>query len=379
MSNPGCTKDCHEEQCNQCISDEYEGDPSNGEPCFKKVGGKGVRFNLSSSSIDFTVVTPKFYNVEIRLFVDVLEGEVDVFVTKVKKHFHFDVDTFSQKSILWPKKVRRRSVGSKSEGSIQSFTYSDIPNLQTISMTPYGKASHFSKYERDMHVVSRVKRRAAIRIGYEDHDFSKEWFYVGISTVSRYGSSGARVLVYFDQDLASMQLLLFFLVITVVVLFTLTALIMLFKLKMQARRRAQQQAREIQLETMASRPYAPYELLIKRNLPLENLRRIPPKAASKTMMSMVMGRFQSSNNEDAGYCQVANTPVSPVTLQPTDNLHAAVLTAFIQLPENKVCMWNFALASGLATYTPQQLVDVRQNTGAQGRTVTTRVHDTTIM
>ena len=50
---------------------------------------------------------------------------------------------------------------------------------------------------------------------------------------------------------ASMQLLLFFLVITVVVLFTLTALIMLFKLKMQARRRAQQQAREIQLEVVA--------------------------------------------------------------------------------------------------------------------------------
>lgn len=293
---------------------------------------------LSPEKTDFFVVSPDYKNVDIRLIIDVLVGDMDIYLTDSKKIFKVDVSKTNSTHMLRIEPVpsfRRRR-------SLDNIRRIQASKDLVITYTEYGGGV--------LH-VSDVKKRLIVTVRHNAHNLSNKRFYIALSAINK--TTNSQALIYYRQDLPRINLLLFFLVLTVILLLILSGFILGWKIRADyAQQRVMQQQR-IQMDTMARRPLAMYKLRCERNEDIETLRRRKRR-----------NRYKLPH-------------ITPLAVQNTEDNHAAIVTSMIQFPGNELSPWNIHLASGLCFAQNQHLVHVRTvNQGIQGRPVNTRILNT---
>lgn len=352
-----------------CLSD-YVGDPRDEQQCYKRMNTKQVELiSAKPGDVTFFAATPSFTNVDIRVSVDVVAGSYEVFITDNEKQFKLKVnDTVSHLHVSGasPNTGLNRGWGRRRRRA-QPLEYVSAIQASKDYMTTY------AKYERDVLVITNIRKRAVITISHREHDLRKKWFYLAILPINRTTnpSTGApKAFVYYRQDLPRIDLLLFFLVLAVILLFILSGFIVGMKVRTDMVRNRRREDQRHELNAMKSRPLATFTLLFEPNEDLTVIR----KRKNRSVRGNKNSKHLCVSSNEMGHFSRHN--ILPVAIQDTEDGLAAIVTSFVQFPDNEISRSNYYLSSGICQLNSQQLVQVRTNTHGNGKHVNTRILNT---
>lgn len=334
--------DCYKTQCSIC-KEYFLGRPTEGRQCYRTMSmerqycldffsdqaqcGLKPSKPLPAGKTVFFVVQPKYMNVDIRVVVDMREGEVDFYVSWDNRRFIVSNDPQS-----WDHRVtvslqssaaqqtggpveqvrrRKRATSDSSSDAGRDPLVDTLPRVRVINASRILTHARFGP-QHDVLVVKGVATRLVLFISRTEHDLKSRRFYLLFRGAS---ASGAQGKVLFRQDQVHIDLFVFFSVFFACFFLLLGAFIVAWKCKqvMDFRRSLEREAKARQ--TMASRPFATVFVALDRR---------PPSA-----------------EEDVDKAEFS--PV-PVAVEPTDDGIACVGTLLMQLPGPVV-----SLGSGLMT------------------------------
>ena len=324
---------------------------------------KSLSFRSSAFNVSFFVASPGYTNVNIRIFIDVSNGEFDVYIADSDDRFLLmSIRSNSSDSFkINPPKYNRQ----RRDTRIRHHQSPEVRQRQrresVVYIQPvYAKENTLLTYaDFTGHVlhVKGLRNRLIVTVLHSRHDLTKQWFYIALkcNNVSAVGQPEAAI--YFRQDLPKIDLLLFFLVLTVVLLMVMSGFVLGWKLRVEHNLDRSRGDQINLMRVMASRPLATYTLLCRR----------------KDQHSQVMNKGKSIVNSSSGSCQ----KVTPIATQITEDHLASISTVFICYPANELSSLNLTLGSGIFQLNNQQLLHVRSNNhGVQGRQVETRILST---
>ena len=309
-----------------------------------------------------------------------LVGSIEIFIADENQAFQLGVNgsqTHLQVNQNYVKtntdenrRVRRRDVSSPLSSSGTSF----LPSRSAYK----NKITTFEHYQSGILWIYNVEKRVVIHFDHSQHNLRKKKFYFALRATNRSGQA-AKLKVYFRQDLPRIDLLLFFLVLIVILLFILSAFVIGMKLRFDFVQNTRNQIQQIELNAMLSRPLASYPLLFSMPLKLEE------QADEKGVINKTENSTLLENRKKTKTTQsrrkATSRQILPLSMQETDDKLAAIVSTVVQLPSNEMSEWNFAIGAGLCLMQNQHLIQVRTsvtNTSHGGRRVETRVHATQI-
>ena len=372
-------------KCTKCKDRNYIGDPKDGNQCYKNIDNDLMeKVELAHNKLSFFAVSPTFTNVRIRIGIDVLVGGVEIFIVDENDVFQIDKNG-TQEQLLVDKSYVNSRNNRRRKRDATSVSESDFLNSRSAHKD---RITTFLNYESGFLKIYGVEKRLVIQIDHSQHNLSKKKFYFAIRSANRTGQQ-ALFNVYFRQDLPRIDLLLFFLVLTVILLFILSGFIIGMKLRVDFVRNTQNQIQQIELNAMQSRPLASYPLLFTA----------PAKEGGEVVNNdndVVSGgggnskkKNATKTNEHRSVNKNARTSGSskaprlilPLSVQETDDKLAAVVSTIIQLPSNETSEWNLTIGTGLCLVQNQHLIQVRTSTTHTvpgGKRLQTRIHATQI-
>ncbi|KAE8593599.1 hypothetical protein XENTR_v10019212 [Xenopus tropicalis] len=387
-------KDCYKYQCAKC-KDSFHGNPVNGRQCYRLMTvEQEYCFDPTSQSNCFhepniqnlpfgrTVffgVQPKFTNVDIRVTVDVTFGCVDVFVSTSYETFSVEVDPLtgvhgvrvhhSQSDLdghIGPEPLTASANGSlgRAVGKIHwlreerprgLITYITVSNQQTVL------------------IVRGVRDRVVITYPHELHTLKSSRFYLLLLGNSSNGSGESQGLLFFRQDQAHIDLFVFFSVFFSCFFLFLSACVLLWKVKQWLDVRREQRRHLQEMSKMASRPFAKLTVYFQPDVePLSGCHsggpilpslphhhhhhhhhhhRSKPRVKSYDPSAPQPPSLRHSDpflSQLLGYTY-CNFRVGPITLEPTDDGMAGVVTLLLQLPGGAQAPNRACLGSALVT------------------------------
>ena len=317
----------------------------------------------------FVAIPPRYTNVDIRLSIDVIQGGVDLYISTVSENFVVEVNyTSGEHYLISPKeKSHNVSAGSNYDGIMQTQSSADgnvgsqrkrrSSALSTSPSTPTSVAyidnvvhaqqnelSMYTEYKNGLLLIKGIRQRLILGIKHDFLDFKTDRFYVCVVTRGNSGSRDTAGYIYFMQDLPQIDLFVFFSVFFSVFFLILSFFFLSWKIKQLYHGRQAVIQQQIALETMASRPFANYTVNCERNDPIT----VYAKAHSE-LLEQCSGRNRKNNRR-------RQKTLFPMAVEFTDDEVAAVVTMFVQFPENEESSWNLSLGSAIVQTTPQQVV-----------------------
>jgi len=351
-ANPACKSNCFREQCTNC-EDGFIGDPRNGKQCYKKVDPILPELLVThAEQTEFFVAKPGYTNVNMRLHIDVIMGEFDIFMADTDNRFGLyanstdssetlkllsEVSTRKRRDTFFPNNNKRRKR--------DVVVYVSRTNANTNSMLT------FTEFTSEIQYVKGVTRRLVITIPHVTHDLSKRWFYIALVAKNNTGDSLNKAFVYYRQDLPRIDLLLFFSALIIVLLLILCGFILGWQLRLEMIDNGNSEQEKFKLHRMEKRPLQTYILNYNKN---ENIN-IIRKRKTKNPNSPILPN------------------INPIASQITEDNLASIVTVFVHYPSNEQSSLNLALGCGICLAHNQQLVQVRtSNTGVLGKEISTR-------
>ena len=329
----------------------------------------------------FVAIPPRFTNVDIRLAVDIIQGGVDLYISTSNDDFVVEVNFTSGEHHLISPQERLHSISKRSvdyEDLTSASYHSDkdrsqrMPRSSSISATSapvmylsdvihakQGELSMYTEYRKGVLLIKGIQRRFIIGIKHNFLDFRKDRIYIGVVTRGNSKSLNTAGYIYFRQDLSQIDLFVFFSVFFSVFFLILSFFFLSWKIKQiyNGRRAVIQQ--QIALETMASRPFANYTVQCERNDPISVYEKVHSE-----LLEPGSNRNRKSNKR-------RQKTLYPMAIELTDDELAAVVTMFIQFPENEESSWNLSLGSAIVQATPQHVVQTSTN-GSESNKLSTR-------
>lgn len=344
----------------------FLGDPTNGKQCYRRIDTK-LTEAISFSRLDelrFFAARPSFTNVNIRISIDVLQGDVEIFITDQDDVFKVQLNSTYQQ--LRIEESLAGKTGNRKRRSFGNFLGTEFMPSRSASND---RITTFVNYDSGVLWMYNVRSRLVITIDHTQHDLSNKKFYFVVRPANKTGNAlVTRALVYFRQDLPRIDLLLFFLVLSVILLFILSAFIIGMKIRIEFLRNAQNQIQQIELNAMKSRPLGEYPLLFQQD--------------EEDIVKKRKNRLhspRSRNKVKPGLDFVIPKFVLPLAVQETEDKLAAVVSTVIQLPKNETSEYNLAIGSGICQIQNQQLLQIRTSTNnSGGKKLQTRYHATQI-
>lgn len=354
-SNSKNSQQCWMVQCSKC-KDSYAGNPIDGHQCYKQITVeskmcfdaktidecKVIPTSLKPGQTVFFVVQPRFMNVDIRIIVDVTQGELDLFMSPqedsfvvlnnetIGQHEIFLDNRYTWFPLLDPLKPVNVSPLKKKN---QNFPYiSDCSTVGGVGFIVKDQYAHgLSTYVtltkcNTLLRVYGLKNRLVITLPQNAHNLSATRFFMALrASASSYG------LVFFRQDQLHIDLFVFFSVFFSCFFLFLAVCVVAWKAKQAADVRRARRRHVVEMLHMAKRPFASVLLLIGPSVdsPPQNRRR-------KTLKQSNVQHGQHSD-------------VRPVAIEPTSDGVASVSTVFIRLPGKHKSPISLALASSLTT------------------------------
>eukprot|EP00111_Clytia_hemisphaerica_P016497 TCONS_00048912-protein len=358
-SNTACEVDCQNDQCSKCIEkDDYIGNPVSGNQCYKRINAKSSEtVTLSGSNkLAFFAVAPSFTNVNIRINIDVLQGSLELFIADENQIFKLEMNgTQPRLTITRDTNRARRSMEASTNFLPSRSAFKD-------------RITTFENFETDILWIYNIEKRVVIKIDHTQHNLRTKKFYFVLLPTNKTGSDTTKFHVYFRQDLPRIDLLLFFLVLSVILLFILSGFIIGMKVRIDFIRNTQNQIQQLEMNAMQSRPLASYPLLFTKDDQ-------KPHHAQSSFKNE--NRINKKKNEKLRTKEARL--VLPLAEQETEDGQAAIVSVVVQFPKNEISEWNCAIGSGLCQVQNQHLLHIRASESSSGgRKVQTIYHATQI-
>lgn len=225
------------------------------------------------------------------------------------------------------------------------YSSNDAVDVVTAS---YTRLNTFVSYNEnhDALIVRDVRNRLVLTFPHLSHHLRDTRFYLVF--VGR-DTSGTRGQVYFRQDLSQIDLFVFFSVFFSAFFLVVSVSVFGWKIKQYHTRRRVIEVRELQLETMRSRPFATYSFLCQMNRPQPSCWRV-----KRGIAALLLRDSSSVKDNHLRLRDVGDRPViAPVSLEPTADGRASVTTVVFQLPGNECSDFQLMLGSALTVVTNQ--------------------------
>lgn len=366
-------------QCSKC-RDSYTGNPIDGHQCYKQITVES-KMCFDAKTIDeckkpaplkngqttFFVIQPRFMNVDIRIIVDVTQGELNLYMspqddalvveTSAETSYH---NIYFDSKYTWfadfnaeliePISIARKSAPIHSfDGNYShTFTFSRFSPDITHDCSPLNLNSLFVK---DVHAkelstyvtlnkcntmlrVYNLKNRLVLTLPQHIHNLSTTRFYIALRATNGPASYG---LVFFRQDQLHIDLFVFFSVFFSCFFLFLAVCVVVWKAKQAADLRRARLRHVVEMLHLARRPFASVQLCVSNTgTPPHTRRRVLRGANSKNLSTNI---YQN---------------IRPIAVEPTVDNSAAICTVFVCLPGTGKSSPVISLASALVVMNTRQ-------------------------
>ncbi|XP_077312743.1 multiple epidermal growth factor-like domains protein 8 [Lithobates pipiens] len=385
-------KECYKYQCAKC-KDSFHGNPVNGRQCYRLMTveqeycfdptSQNNCFhepniqNLPYGRSVFFGVQPKFTNVDIRVTVDVTFGCVDVFVSTSPDSFAIEVDPLTGVHFVRVYRLTDNDVpGGPEPLTVASVNSSRLYTVNRSSWLreerPKGLITYITvRNQQTVLIVRGVRDRVVITYPHELHTLKNSRFYLLLLGNSSTGFGESQGLLFFRQDQAHIDLFVFFSVFFSCFFLFLSACVLLWKVKQWLDVRREQRRHLQEMSKMASRPFAKLTVYFHPDVEMvgchpggpvlpslqhhhhhhHHHHRSKPRVKSYDPSTPQPPSLRHSDpflSQLLGYTY-CNFRVGPITLEPTDDGMAGVVTLLLQLPGGAQAPNRACLGSALVT------------------------------
>lgn len=359
------------------------GNPTDGHQCYKQITVES-KMCFDAKTIDeckkptplknghttFFVIQPRFMNVDIRIIIDVTQGELSLYmspqddalvVETSEENSHHNIYFDSKytwfadynSELLEPISIARKPLsiltGQTFDGNF-SFANNKrfLPDI-THDCSPLNLNSLFVK---DVHAkelstyvtlnkcntmlrVYNLKNRLVLTLPQNVHNLSATRFFLALKASNGPASYG---LVFFRQDQLHIDLFVFFSVFFSCFFLFLAVCVVVWKAKQAADVRRARLRHVVEMLHMARRPFASIHLSVSTQFST-------PQHTRRRALRGSSSKYLASNN-------LQN--VRPIAVEPVADNSAAVCTVFVRLPGNGKSSQNISLASALVVMNSRQ-------------------------
>lgn len=318
---------------------------------------------LKNGHTTFFVIQPRFMNVDIRIIVDVTQGELNLFMSP--QDDALVVETHAQTShhnVQFDRKyawladfnselLEPITIASPGQLFNETITFTENKHFRgdiTHDCSPMKLNSLFVKdvqaTELSTYVtltkcntmlrVYNLKNRLVLTLPQHIHNLSTTRFYIALKAVSGPASYG---LVFFRQDQLHIDLFVFFSVFFSCFFLFLAVCVVVWKAKQAADMRRARLRHVVEMLHLARRPFASIQLCVSSTgTPPHSRRRILRGTSSKQLSTNI---YQN---------------IRPIAVEPTADNSAAVCTVFVRLPDTGKSSPSIGLASSLVSMNTRQ-------------------------
>lgn len=388
-SGKGSAQQCWRVQCSKC-RDSYTGNPVDGHQCYKQITVESkMCFDaktfdeckkpapLRAGQTVFFVVQPRFMNVDIRIIVDVTQGELNFYMSPQedalvvlqeesssvhevyldKKYAWFAdqnsdlIDELNIDPRPWPPFANHgfdSNITLTHSRSIPGATHDCSPlNLNGLFVKDV-RAKDLSTYVtldkcNTMLRVHNLKNRLVLTLPQNIHNLSSTRFFIALKANSGPASYG---LVFFRQDQLHIDLFVFFSVFFSCFFLFLAVCVVVWKAKQAADIRRARLRHVVEMLHMAKRPFATVQLAISHG---------GLNGSGNTTNTPTQLRRRPGRGYNAKHQTIRTLPdVRPVAVEPTADGCAAITTVFIRLPGKTKSPVSIALGTALVIMNSRQ-------------------------
>ncbi|XP_076454870.1 multiple epidermal growth factor-like domains protein 8 [Babylonia areolata] len=284
-SKDGGPQGCWQLQCSRC-KEYFLGTPTNGHQCYRQMQVDSEYCLDPNSQTDclhdpvallpgrtvFYAVQPKYLNVDIRITIDITQGDADVYFSNREDMFQVfvnsmngihtvNVDPQYKVDIAKHPPLDASSRHKRSTKDISAFGEYRFEHVRASSLNTYITITE----KNSILVVRNVRFRLVITLPEKDHNLRVSRFYIIVQSREREGTGGDKTygILYFRQDQPHIDLFVFFSVFFSCFFLFLALCVMLWKVKQAFDARRSRQLREREMECMASRPFAKVLVLLE--------------------------------------------------------------------------------------------------------------------
>lgn len=274
-------------QCSKC-KDYFYGLPTNGHQCYrhmyieKEYCLDPLNQNnclqqpqaLLHGRTTFFGLQPRYMNVDIKLILYSLEGNVDLYISSKDDMFVVKVDPNNGfHRVFIDKKYIHPELSNNTE-NIKIFEHENQNETSKLILkSPYNLVitnlnaqiiSYFTmKYWHDIVILENITGRVEITIPYKSHDLRTTRYYLVIRGNQLLNDSigGNRGFIVLRQDQSRIDLFIFFCVFISCFFMFLCLSVIFWRIKMMFDLHRARQQQEIELENMANRPFVKITIL----------------------------------------------------------------------------------------------------------------------
>lgn len=301
---------CFMLQCSKC-KDYFYGTPTNGHQCYRHMYiDKEYCFDpisqddclqkpkpLLHGRTVYFAIQPRYMNVDIKIIVYLIQGDIDLYISPKDDFFivhsspingfhqtfvdykyiqpNFDIAKLVDHSNYTADPTNKQQQHYYDQQLEDSVVCTDcIPLLSSYRLQVVNVQNDYPYYHsidslNDVVLFRNIRNRLEITIPYKVHDLRTTRFYIIVRgnsnnsiTNSSHEEDGNYGNITFRQDQCRIDLFIFFSVFFSCFFFFLSLSIVMWKFKQVADNRQAQIMHEIELEHMASRPFAKILILV---------------------------------------------------------------------------------------------------------------------
>ncbi|XP_055375614.1 multiple epidermal growth factor-like domains protein 8 isoform X2 [Condylostylus longicornis] len=382
--NKNSAQQCWSFQCSKC-KDSYAGNPVDGHQCYKQISVE-VRMCFDALPIEqcklkpsplrpgqtvFFVIQPRFMNVDIRIMIDVTQGELDVFMSpqddsfvvlnNQSNEYH---ELFLDNKYRW---VTERDSDLTEPLNIVQPKFDNTTNtivsqkLWTPSIRDCKSLDGEGFYVKDQRAkdlstyitlnqcntvlrLFNLKNRLVLTLPQTAHNLSATRFFIALrSNPNAEGSYGS---IVFRQDQLHIDLFVFFSVFFSCFFLFLAVCVVAWKAKQAADMRRARQRHVDEMLHMAQRPFSSIFVTIPPYNKIDY--------GDYTPMTIRKGRHRLKSATQSSATVATSAPnstsfIRPLAFEPTSDNIAWVGTVLISLPGKYKAPVGLALGSTLIT------------------------------
>lgn len=333
----------------------------------------------------FFVIQPRFMNVDIRVIIDVTQGELDVYMSPQDDSFIVDTnDTSGYHEIFldnrynWGPKMKRShplnvAQPTKLDNTTTTTSFSKlvmtdkrnsyyVPHIQDCKS--HGGHSFLVKdqHAKDLstHVTLNqcntllrlfgLKNRLVLTLPQHAHNLSATRFFIALRASS--GPEPSYGSVVFRQDQLHIDLFVFFSVFFSCFFLFLAVCVVIWKVKQTADIRRARRQHVVELLHLAKRPFA-YVFLASNSFDTDSPHPTTSSASATAnrIVRSATGARSRHQHHNTTHSQLPE--VLLIAIEPTSDNLAAVGTVFVSLPGRYKAPLSMALGSTLISYPPR--------------------------
>lgn len=331
----------------------------------------------------FFVIQPRFMNVDIRVIIDVTQGELDVYMSPQDDSFIVETnettgyhEIYLDNRYNWGPKMKRshplnvaqhKFDNSSTTSSFSKLIMTDkrnsyyMPHIQDCKSHGGHSFSVKDQHAKDLstHVTLNhcntllrlfgLKNRLVLTLPQHAHNLSATRFFIALRASS--GPEPSYGSVVFRQDQLHIDLFVFFSVFFSCFFLFLAVCVVIWKVKQTADVRRARRQHVVELLHLAKRPFA-YVFLASNSFDTDSPHPTTSSTSSTSHRAVrsATGARSRHQQHTASHSQLPE--VLLIAIEPMSDNLAAVGTVFVSLPGRYKAPLSMALGSTLISYPP---------------------------